>query len=104
MPYRAQRHESPQTPPSHAPEERESAHRRGYTKRWQKVRLAWLEDHPLCAECLRKGLTVVATEADHIEPHRGDMAAFWSGELQGLCHTCHSRKTARERRERKDND
>jgi 5-methylcytosine-specific restriction enzyme A len=41
-----------------------------------------------------------ATEIDHIEPHRGRWEYFIGLEnfsnLQGLCHSCHSRKTALE--------
>jgi 5-methylcytosine-specific restriction protein A len=33
---------------------------------------------------------MAATVADHIIPHQGDEALFWSGELQSLCDTCHS--------------
>ena len=36
------------------------------------------------------GRLTPATVVDHIEPHRGDLTAFWQGALQSLCGTCHS--------------
>ncbi|WP_432443079.1 HNH endonuclease signature motif containing protein [Martelella lutilitoris] len=40
-----------------------------------------------------------AAEVDHIQPHRGDRALFFSlGNLQTLCKFCHS--TAKQRMER----
>jgi 5-methylcytosine-specific restriction protein A len=42
-------------------------------------------------------LVVVATDLDHIIPHKGDKDAFWvRSNWQGLCRSCHSRKTAAE--------
>jgi 5-methylcytosine-specific restriction protein A len=40
--------------------------------------------------CLQRGLTVPATVADHITPHRGDWNAFLLGPLQSLCKSCHN--------------
>jgi len=40
--------------------------------------------------CLRKGLVVPATVADHVIPHHGDQWGFWFGELQSLCASHHS--------------
>lgn len=79
--------------------ERASAYARGYTKRWQQEREVFLEAHPLCEECMKHGLYVKATDVDHITPHRGDESLFWDvNNLQALCHSCHSKKTAREDR------
>ena len=48
----------------------------------------------LCQECKAKDLIQVATEVDHIVPHRGDYALFWDEtNWQGLCKSCHSAKT-----------
>ena len=78
-------------------EKRKSAYARGYTKRWQRASAAFLRQHPLCAECERQGKATIATEVDHIIPHRGDQKLFWdSANWQPLCHECHSRKTATE--------
>lgn len=65
------------------------AHDRLYaTARWKKRRAAQLAEHPLCRFCLPA--VVPATVADHVTPHRGDENAFWFGELQSLCASCHS--------------
>lgn len=37
----------------------------------------------------------LATVADHISPHRGDLALFHAGALQSLCSPCHSGQKAR---------
>jgi 5-methylcytosine-specific restriction endonuclease McrA len=36
-----------------------------------------------------------ATVADHVTPHRDDHGAFWFGELQSLCKSCHDVKKQR---------
>ena len=57
------------------------------TARWQGIRSAQLSKEPLCAFCLPR--TVPANVCDHIEPHKGDLAKFWSGPFQSLCKRCH---------------
>jgi 5-methylcytosine-specific restriction protein A len=67
---------------------------RGYTYRWQQVRLRFLREHPLCVACEAEGKIGVATEVDHIIPHRGNMALFWKPDnWQPLCKPHHSVKT-----------
>lgn len=74
-----------------------SSTQRGYGYKWQKARAAYFAKHPLCVECERQGLFVVATDLDHKIPHRGDKELFWDrSNWQGLCHSCHSIKTQRE--------
>ncbi|WP_433738985.1 HNH endonuclease [Pseudomonas putida] len=76
---------------------RETSAARGYGYKWQQARAGWLAKHPLCRHCKARGLVVVATDVDHIEPHRGDMSLFWDRtNWQSLCHPCHSVKTAGE--------
>lgn len=70
---------------------------RGYGGRWQRYRLIFLAEHPLCVECERAGKVEAATVVDHIVPHKGDQVKFWEPtNHQGLCAACHNRKTARE--------
>jgi 5-methylcytosine-specific restriction protein A len=76
---------------------RGSANERGYNYRWQKVRLAYLNRHPLCAECERAGKIVPANVVDHIIPHKGNQSLFWNvSNWQPLCKQCHDIKTASE--------
>jgi 5-methylcytosine-specific restriction endonuclease McrA len=64
--------------------------RRYWTARWKKRRAHQLSVEPLCAYCARLGKVQPATTADHVVPHRGDDTAFWLGDLQSLCTSCHS--------------
>ena len=66
------------------------------TQRWRRRAKLQLRQHPLCAECERKGLVEPATQADHIDRHGGKPEAFWEGELQSLCYNCHKSKSAAE--------
>jgi 5-methylcytosine-specific restriction protein A len=75
--------------------DRGSASARGYGRRWQKVRLAFLRAHPLC-QC-EQGCQRVATEVDHIKPHGGDQTLMWDwANFQALTKECHARKTRNE--------
>ena len=76
---------------------RGSASARGYSSKWRRERLKWLDAHPLCVTCKSEGLIVAATIVDHIEPHRGDRKLFWRrSNWQSLCKTCHDQKTRNE--------
>ncbi|MFA6100484.1 MAG: HNH endonuclease signature motif containing protein [Patescibacteria group bacterium] len=51
----------------------------------------------LCIECAACGRDRAATVVDHKEPHKGDYELFWDEDnWQGLCASCHNRKTAAE--------
>lgn len=63
---------------------------------WVKRSRDQLIREPFCRECWRQGIRTPATEVDHIKPHRGNVESFLHGELQSLCHACHSRKTMAE--------
>ncbi len=68
------------------------------SRRWKALRKLQLGRQPWCAECWEQGIPTIATEVDHVVPHRGDPVKFYTGELQSLCKSCHSRKTNRELR------
>ena len=77
--------------------QRGSSTKRGYGRRWQKARRYYFNRHPLCVHCEAAGKITVATDLDHITPHKGNMQVFWdSSNWQGLCKPCHSKKTAGE--------
>ncbi|MFZ3578819.1 HNH endonuclease [Virgibacillus sp. DJP39] len=68
-----------------------------YTYQWRKVSKAYLKENPLCVHCRREDRLTPATEVDHTIPHGGEMKLFWDKRnWQGLCKTCHSKKTALE--------
>ncbi|TWT91412.1 HNH endonuclease [Neorhodopirellula pilleata] len=77
-----------------AVEARPTAARRGYGRNWRRAAKEFLAEpaNHICKECGER----IASQVDHIVPHRGDPKLFWSrSNWQGLCHSCHSRKTAR---------
>lgn len=72
--------------------QRGTACKRGYDRQWRKVRAAYLEAHPRCCCCPEPAALV-----DHIikvrdAPH---LRLVWSN-LQGMCYSCHARKTTDE--------
>ena len=93
----------PKRPPTHAElkrlragtrrsrDQRPCAARRGYGRRWQRLRRLVLQRDPFCVMCRH----ALATEVDHIVPKsRGGRDSL--DNLQGLCKPCHSEKTVRE--------
>src|SRR5581483_5048923 len=78
-------------------DQRPSSYKRGYTKRWAKVRAEYLQRHPLCADCLLfYGLTRPAQEVHHTTKHQGEESIlFDESAFRPLCKQCHSARTAR---------
>ena len=68
-------------------------YQRGYGAAWRKTRARVLARDPYCKICERVGCKMVSTDADHIVP-RSEGGADEMSNLQGVCHSCHSRKTA----------
>ncbi len=67
------------------------------TAAWQRLRLAYLAEHPLCVMCLRMERVDPATVVDHIIPHRGDHDLFFDADnLQSLCKAHHDATKQRE--------
>ena len=67
------------------------------TEDWKLLRGDQLLREPFCRECARRDVRRYATDVDHIRDHKGDWAVFTDpANLESLCHSCHSRKTARE--------
>lgn len=88
----------PKKPPSHCPprprmkDDRPSAAKRGYGRKWRALRLAYLMEHPLCQE---PGCRLAATDVDHrVSKAKGGTDDV--DNLVGYCHGHHSAKTCRE--------
>lgn len=64
---------------------------------WKKLRAVVLAEEPLCRWCLARGLYVASTDVDHIVDTREDYSDNNCRQnLAGMCHECHSLKTARD--------
>lgn len=63
---------------------------------WKALRKRKLQLNPLCEECCRQGKLTKATMVDHIVPVKQGGAALDIDNLQSLCWSCHSRKSAEE--------
>lgn len=61
------------------------------TDGWRARRAAQLVRVPLCEDCN----THPATDAHHVEAHRGDARLFWTSRLMSLCARCHARRTGK---------
>ena len=72
-----------------------------YDKRsWRRRARMQLRISPLCEWCLKKTPSVVtpATQAHHVEAHRGSINSFTTGALASICDACHAVVTASEQR------
>lgn len=67
------------------------------SRRWRRLRAAYLSAHPICEDCEQAGRTTIATEVHHIRPieeragRPDDMQelAFNPCNLRALCKACH---------------
>lgn len=71
------------------------------SRKWRELREYKFSLNPLCEKCLEKGLRVVAEEVDHIKPiYEDESLALEITNLQSLCKSCHSSKTAKDKSQR----
>jgi len=82
----------PHRSPDITDQRRGSACSRGYGHKWRRLRRLVLARDPLCISCRSAGRIVPATEADHIKPRR-EGGPDSLDNLQGLCKSCHTKKT-----------
>lgn len=100
MPQRPQQYKPfpGRPPPSHT--SRGTTTARGYGYRWQQLRLRVLAAEPLCRLCRAAGLTVAATDVDHIVPQCQGGTDDGSN-LQPLCERCNGLKSVRDKSDRR---
>ena len=67
---------------------------------WRKVRALFINEHPLCYNCEKKGIIKIAKVVDHIKPILKGGEALSFSNLQSLCHKCHNVKSAKQRHEK----
>ena len=77
--------------------DKRTSSQRGYSRRWQKLRNAYIQANPLCVYCKKQGKVTAAKVVDHIKKHEGDEALLydWSN-LQSLCKLHHDSTKQRE--------
>lgn len=77
--------------------ERSRSDDRYHSWRWTKESRAFRESHPLCEECLKKGLYVPSEVVDHIIPIA--IHDFWDeSNWQALCSKCNAAKGNRDKK------
>lgn len=64
---------------------RGSARQRGYSTKWDKASKAYLSRRPICPACQAADVLTASEVTDHIIPHKGDKALFWSRENWQPC-------------------
>jgi 5-methylcytosine-specific restriction protein A len=75
---------------------RRSSAERGYSGPWRRLRLLVIHRDPLCVDPFQIGCTSASTDVDHIIPkQQGGKDSMEN--LQGLCESCHARKTLLEK-------
>ena len=69
---------------------------RGYDAEWRKVRAEVLREHPLCADCLARGIVRAATVVHHIRAiSECPELRLESRNLLALCRDCHELRHGR---------
>lgn len=61
---------------------------RGYGSSWQKLRNAYIMDHPLCERCSRPEHPVLAVDVHHKTAVMAGGTNDWDN-LEALCRSCH---------------
>lgn len=72
------------------------------SQQWRRTRKLFLAGHPLCAECAKRGKVTAARVVDHIKPINEGGARYDFMNLQGLCDSCHNKKSGREAHKRNE--
>lgn len=65
-----------------------------YGTAWQKIRAAYVSEHPLCEQCMEKGIYRRVEEVHHILPLKNG-GNHNKSNLISLCHECHARLHAK---------
>jgi 5-methylcytosine-specific restriction protein A len=72
-------------------------HRKFYgTKRWRDFRAWYRQEHPLCEDCLERGITKAMDEVHHVAKLKDNPdKAVDEQWVRSLCTECHSTRTAK---------
>ena len=91
------KHDSARGEDRTAKQRQDSRYMPTYSKRWKSIRNRYLANNPYCKHCLENGRHVVAVDLDHINGRADRAEDYTETNYQGLCKSCHSTKTAKER-------
>lgn len=64
--------------------------KRRYGRAWKRIRDRYISLHPFCEECMREGISTLATEVHHRLP-LSDGGTNEESNLEAVCKSCHSR-------------
>lgn len=70
---------------------RDTAARRGYDGRWQRLREMYLRRHPLCEVCEREGRVTPAVIVHHRKPIKRGGHPLDVENLMSVCRACHDK-------------
>ena len=93
MPHKPKTNKSDYSRPQR--DNRENSSQRGYDGLWQRFRVAYLRQHPLCVHCERDGRTTLANEVHHIKALSQGGERLDPDNVESLCKSCHSKQTGR---------
>lgn len=69
-----------------------------HTARWTRISRAFRATHPLCEECLKRGVFKSAEVVDHIVPWPVCVDFYDEKNLQSLCEDCNRAKGNRDKK------
>ena len=98
MPYRPKTNAAECDGANKRPNARLSTFKRGYDKKWQKFRAWYLRQYPMCEHCSERGVDTPAKDLHHVIPLRDGGEKLDEENVQGLCRSCHSRETVKEKK------
>lgn len=78
--------------------ERPKSDARYHTWRWQKASQRFRREHPLCEECLRRGVYTPSKVVDHIIPVALSDDFWDESNWQALCQACNIAKGNRDKK------
>jgi len=64
--------------------------KRRYGRAWKRIRDSYAAAHPLCEECLKRGVYTKTEQVHHIKP-LAEGGTHARENLMSLCSSCHSR-------------
>ena len=77
--------------------ERGSSSKRGYDRTWKRVRLLYIQAHPICEDCEDQGVITPADLVDHVIPIKEGGSRLSFDNLRSQCNDHHEKKHKHDR-------